>query len=78
MANCFIVEDDVKKAVLLCALIESQINKDAVKLLEPDAKALQYVLGKGKQKLGKAAYESTCEEGQSMKLDDEIMKLLEE
>lgn len=78
MANCFIVEDDVKKSVLLCALIESQINKDAVKLLEPDAKALQYVLGKGKQKLGKAAYESTCEEGQSMKLDDEIMKLLKE
>jgi predicted ATPase/transcriptional regulator with XRE-family HTH domain len=78
MANCFIVEDDVKKAVLLCALIESQINKDRVQLLEPDVKALQNVLGAGKQKLGKAVYKSAYEEGQSMKLDDEIMKLLEE
>jgi hypothetical protein len=78
MANCLLVEENVKKAVSLCALIESRTNQDGLKLLEPDAKALRNVLGEGQQKLGKAVYKIAYKEGQSMKLDDEIMKLLEE
>ncbi len=77
-ANCVLAEKDVKRAVSLCALIESRMNVDGVKLLEPDVKALQGVLEQGKQKLSKVKYTSAYEEGQSMKLDDEIMKLLEE
>jgi hypothetical protein len=46
--------------------------------MEPDMKALKEVLAQGKKKLGKAAYEAAYEEGQSMKLDDEIMSLLVE
>jgi tetratricopeptide (TPR) repeat protein len=77
-AICLLVEENVKKAVSLCALIESHMNEEKVKLLEPDVKALQTVLELGKQKLRKSEYASAYEEGQSMKLDDEIMKLLEE
>ena len=75
-AKCALAEKDTKKAVSLCALIETRINKDGVNLLEPDVKALQDVLPQGKKKLGKAAYESVYKEGASAKLDDEIMKLL--
>lgn len=78
MANCFIAKEETKKAVSLCALIESRMNKDGVNLLEPDVKALQKVFEEGTRKLGKTAYKSAYEEGQSMKLDDEIMKLLKE
>lgn len=78
MANCVLVEKDVKRAVSLCALIDVRMKMDEVKLLEPDVKALQSVLEHGKQKLSKAKYAVAYEEGRSMKLDDEIMKLLTE
>ncbi len=77
-AKYALAEKDAKKAVSLCALIESRITADGVKLLEPDMKTLQEVQAQGKKKLGKAAYESACKHGQSMKLDDEIMKLMTE
>ena len=77
-ANCVLVEGNAKKAVALCALIESQMNEGKVKLLEPDVKTLQTVLEQGKQELSKSEYESAYAEGQSMTLDDEIKKLVEE
>ena len=77
-AKCCFAEKDVKRAVSLCALIETRTNTDGVKLLEPDVKALQQVLAQGKKKLGKAIYESAYKEGRAMKLDDEIMKLMVE
>jgi len=77
-AKCFLAEKDVKRAVSLCVLIETRIKTDGVELLEPDIKALQEVLKQGKKKLGKAGYGPAYKEGQSMKLDDEIMRLMVE
>jgi len=75
-ARCALAEKDAKKAVALCALIEARMKADGVKLMDPDAKALLEVLARGKKKLGKTAYALAYQEGQSMTLDDEIMKLM--
>jgi hypothetical protein len=75
--RCF-AEQDAKRAVSLCALIETRLSTDGIELMEPDRKALQEILMQGKKKLSKAAYEAAYKESQSMKLDDEIMKLLVE
>jgi len=77
-ARCALAEKDSKKAVSFCALIESRIHADGVKLMEPDVKALEEALAQGKKKLSKAAYESAYKEGQAMNLEDEIMKLMME
>jgi tetratricopeptide (TPR) repeat protein len=77
-AKCYFAEKNVKQAVSLCALTENRMNTDHIKLLEPDVKALQEVLKRGKQKLGKSAYEAAYASGISLRLEDEIMKLLVE
>jgi predicted ATPase len=77
-AKCVLAEKDVKRAVALCALIEARIKADGVKLLEPDVKAMQNVFDQGRQSLDESAYQSAYEAGYSMKLEDEIMKLLAE
>ncbi len=78
VARCCFAERDVKQAVSLCALIETRMNTDNVKLLEPDVKALQEVLTQGKQKLSKSAYETAYAAGKALQLEDEIMKLMVE
>jgi predicted ATPase/DNA-binding XRE family transcriptional regulator len=75
-AAYILAEKDVKRAVSLCALIKRRVKVDGVKLPEPDVKALQEVLQQGKKKLSKAAYEAAYKNGTSMKLEDEIMKLM--
>jgi predicted ATPase len=77
-AECTLAEKDVKRAVALCALIESRMKTDGVNLLEPDVEAMQRVFDRGRQSLNESVYESVYEEGQSMHLEDEIMKLLAE
>jgi predicted ATPase len=77
-AKCCLAEKDVKRAVSLCALIETRMNTDKVKLLEPDVKVLQEVLLQGKKKLGEAAYKTTYAAGTALQIEDEIMKLLVE
>ena len=77
-ATYALVEKDAMKAVSLCALIESRMNADGVKLLEPDVKALQEVLIQAKEALGEDDYAAAYQLGKSMKLDDEIMKLMAE
>lgn len=75
-ARCYLEEKNIKHAVSLCALIETLMNRDGVKLLEPDLKAMQEVLTQGKKKLGKAAYETAYADGKSLSLDEQIMKLI--
>jgi predicted ATPase/transcriptional regulator with XRE-family HTH domain len=75
-ARCYLEEKDLPCAVSLCALIEMQMNRDNVKLLEPDLKAMQEVLAQGTKKLRKSAYESAYAEGNSLSLDEQIMKLM--
>ena len=75
-ARCYIEEKDFKRAVSLCAQIETLMNRDNIKLMEPDLKALREVLTQGKKKLGKSNYETAYAEGKSLSLDEQIMKLL--
>ena len=75
-ARCYFEEKDFKRAISLCALIETLMKRDNVKLLEPDMKALQEVLVQGKKKLGKSNYEAAYSEGKSLSLDEQIMKLM--
>ncbi len=77
-AKCVLAEKDTKKAITLGALIETRMKIDGVRLMEPDRKALQEVLAQGKKKLGKAAYESAYQEGQSLELENVIMQLMTE
>jgi len=75
-ARCYLEEKNINHAVSLCALIETLMNRDGVKLLEPDLEAMQEVLTQGKKKLGKAAYESAYADGKSLSVDEQIMKLM--
>jgi predicted ATPase/transcriptional regulator with XRE-family HTH domain len=75
-ARCCLVEKNVKRAVSLCALIETRMNTDKVKLLEPDVKALHEMLMEGKKKLGEASYQTAYAAGTALKIEDEIMKLM--
>ena len=75
-ARCYLEEKDLKKAVAFCALVEMLMNRDKIKLLEPDLKALQEVLAQGKKKLGKSAYETAYAQGTSLPLDEQIMRLM--
>ena len=77
-AKCALAERDVERAVSLCALIESRMRADGVQLMEPDVRAMQDVFLQAKKKLGDEDYEDAYKHGQSMKLDDEIMKLMAE
>jgi hypothetical protein len=52
------------------------MNRDNIKLLEPDQKAMQEVLAQGKKKLRKSDFESAYTEGKSLSLDEQIMKLM--
>ena len=75
-ARCFFGEKDFTRAISLCALVETLMNQDNVKLLEPDQKALQEVLTQGKKKLGKSKYEAAYSDGKSLSLDEQILKLI--
>ena len=75
-ARCYFGEKDFTRAVSLCALVETLMNGDHIKLLEPDQKALQEVLTQGKKKLGKSNYEAAYSEGTLLSLDEQIMKLI--
>jgi len=56
-ARCYLVEENVKQAVTLCALVEGSMNGIGVELPEIDLQVLQDVLQTGQKKL-KAGYES--------------------
>jgi predicted ATPase/transcriptional regulator with XRE-family HTH domain len=75
-ARCCFGEKDFTRAISLCALVETLMNQDNVKLLEPDQKALQEVLTQGKRKLGKSKYEAAYSDGKSLSLDEQVLKLI--
>jgi len=74
-AQCYLVDDDAKRAVELCALIERHMDQDGVSLPDTDMQILQDVLQNGREKL-KADYDATYNEGGSLNLENEIMKLV--
>jgi len=78
MANCDLAEKDFKSAVMLCALAETQREKNNFTFLEPDALTLEAILKQSKKKLGRAAYDAAYQEGQSIKLESILMKLMAE
>ncbi len=78
MAQCEAADKDFKSAVELCALAETHRLRDNFEFLEPDAITLEAILKQAKKKLGKAAYGAAQLEGQSMKLENILMKLMAE
>jgi predicted ATPase/Tfp pilus assembly protein PilF len=71
-AKCHMAENEIEKALSLCALVESQLEINHVRLLEPDAFALEKLMKQGRKKLSKADYERVYTEGQSRNLDETI------
>jgi predicted ATPase len=75
-ARCLFEEKDYKTAISYCSLIELLMERDNIRLLEPDMKALQDVLIQGKKKVSKSIFESAYAAGKSLSLDEQIMKLM--
>ena len=78
MANCDLAEKDFKSAVKLSALADTEREKNKYTLLEPDAITLAAILKQAKKKLGKAAYEAAYQDGQALKLESILMRLMAE
>jgi len=78
MAHCDLADKDLKSAVMLCALAETQRAKNNFTFLEPDEITSAAILKQAKKKLGKAAYEAAYQAGQSLKLESTLMKLMAE
>ncbi|MEP6896087.1 MAG: tetratricopeptide repeat protein, partial [Chloroflexota bacterium] len=78
MANCDLAEKDFKSAVMLCAMAETQREKNNSTFLEPDAITVEMILKQSKKKLGKAAYAAAYQEGQNWKLETILMRLMAE
>jgi hypothetical protein len=64
--------------VRLCALAETNRAHNNFIFLEPDAITMEDVLKQCKKKLGKAAYEAAYQEGQTLRLESTLMKLMAE
>lgn len=78
MAYCDVADKDFNTAVMLCALAENHRKENGIEYLEPDALALDSILKQCKKKLGKAVYESTYQQGQSLKLEMMLLQLMAE
>ena len=78
MAYCDLAEQDHKSAVRLCVLAETQREQQGFNFLEPDAIVSEDIRKQCKKKLGKAAYEAAYREGQTLKLESTLMKLMAE
>jgi tetratricopeptide (TPR) repeat protein len=78
MAYCDLAEQDPKSAVRLCALAETQREQQGLHFLEPDAIVSDDIQKQCKKKLGKAGYEAAWQEGQALKLESTLMKLMAE
>ena len=76
MAQCSLAEKRVEEAVTLCALAESYRQEKNLQFHEPDEVALEAVLKPSKKKLGKARYESFYKQGETLKLEDTLLRLL--
>ena len=76
LAECYLLERKVDKAVILCAAIEPRLGVNNVRLLEPDGAALQRVLKQARKKLGNAAFDQAHAEGQNFAAEELIAELL--
>lgn len=75
-AQCAVADKDFESAVQLCALAETQREKNNFAFLEPDAITCELVLKQAKKKLGKATYEAAYQEGQLATLENTLMLLM--
>jgi predicted ATPase/predicted negative regulator of RcsB-dependent stress response/DNA-binding XRE family transcriptional regulator len=78
MAQCSLAEEGLQEAVMLCALAHNYRQEKNLKLHETDELAFESVLKHCKKKLGKARYESSYKQGQSLKLEDTLLQLMKE
>ena len=78
MAFCDLAEQDHKSAVELCALAETQREQQGFQFLEPDALVSEDIRSQCRKKLGNAAYAAAYQDGQALKLERTLMRLMAE
>jgi tetratricopeptide (TPR) repeat protein len=76
MAQCFLAEKDVRKAVHVCALVEKHRREKNLTFLEPDESIFEDVLNQSKKKLGKSKFESAFKEGEALTLEVTLWELM--
>jgi predicted ATPase len=75
-ACCSLAEKDVQEATSLSALADRYRRENNLKFREPDEVAFEAVLKQCKKKLGKSRYESSYKMGESLKLEDILLRLM--
>ena len=76
MAQCSLAEKDAQEAVMLCALAHRYRQEKNLKFHEPDEVTFEAVLKQSKKKLGKARYELSYKQGESLKMEDTFSRLM--
>jgi hypothetical protein len=76
VAHCALAEKDMQEAVTLCALVHKCRREKNLQFDEPDEVAFEAVLKRSKKELGKARYESFYKQGESLILEDTLLRLL--
>jgi hypothetical protein len=77
MARCALEDGDAQWAVMLCALVERHRREKGLKLHELDEAAFEAVLKQCRRQLGKARHDPWWKEGEALKLDVTLLKLME-
>jgi len=76
MAQCSLAENAVQEAVMLCMLARRYMDEAKLKFHKPDEVAFKAILKQCKNKLGKAGYESSCKQGETLRLEDTLLRLM--
>jgi tetratricopeptide (TPR) repeat protein len=76
MAQFFLAEKNAKKAVILCALVDSYRRENNLKFREPDEVALKEVLKQSKKQLGSSRYELAYKQGETTNLQNTLLELM--
>ena len=72
VATCELAQDNMEKAAIYAALIESRIKHESISLLEPDAIALDKLLTTTKSKLGNKPFKQLIEKSKSLRVEELI------
>ena len=76
MAQCSLAENAVQEAVMLCTLAHRYMDEAKLKFHKSDEVAFEAILKQCKKKLGKAGYESSCKQGETLRLEDTLLWLM--
>ena len=76
LGTCEMANGNVVKAVKLASLVDQSLQSETQSLMEPDAMALEDLLVKGREQLGKKVFEQTLAPDQTVQMDEVIKQEL--